>query len=127
MVGRVFLDKNERLWAEIELDGENYLEDSRDISEEHNLPKMMLLESGDSEFLSIYHSVNKADKMKKVGSCYTMIRVGDGNGYFWAYTNVPHLKKFLFEKLKKCVSLKDYYSFSLKYDSLLRALYNRSN
>ena len=120
MLGDVYKDGNDKLWVEIEFDGEPVLEDSCDISSEYNLPKMMLLDSGDSEFIDLNLENNQefVSSLTKIDSEFELFEVLDDFGRKYTYCNTKRLKEYLFKEFKSIDDVKQMVRFFRKYQNL---------
>lgn len=114
MKGDVFIDKNGKMWIEIDLDDGNVLEDTCDISSEYGFPDMCILDSSDSEYIDIEYE----NEMNKIATNYKMRNIVEGFGR-WVYIDEKKVKSFLIDKLQKCKNLKDYNNFFVKYGVVL--------
>ena len=121
MIGDVYKDNNSHLWVEVDFDGEPYLENSYDLSSEYNLPEMMLLDSGDSEFIDLNLETNQEfiSSLTKIDSNFDLFEVLD---YFgskrYAYCNTKRLKDYLFKEFKSINDVKQMVRFFRKYQNL---------
>lgn len=121
MLGDVYKDNDDKLWVEIELDGTPYLEDSYDLSYEYNLPEMMLLDSGDSEFISLNSDGSKdfISSLTKIDSEFELFEVLNNFGSpRYTYCNTKKLKDYLFEEFKSIDDVKQMIRFFRKYQNL---------
>ena len=119
MLGDVYKDNDGKLWVEIDLDGP-YLEDSNDISNEYNLPEMMLLDSGDSEFISLKSETSNdfLSTLTKIESNYELFEVLDGFNTKYTYCDTTKLKEYLFAEFKAITDIKEMVRFFRKYQPL---------
>ena len=121
MLGDVYKDSNDRLWVEIEFDGEPILEDSCDISSEYNLPEMMLLDSGDSEFIDLKSESNQEfiSTLTKIDSEFELFEVLNNFGFTrYSYCKTKRLKEYLFKEFKSIDDVKQMVRFFRKYQNL---------
>lgn len=121
MIGDVYKDNNGKLWVEVDFDGEPNLENSYDLSYEYNLPEMMLLDSGDSEFIDLKLETNQefVSSLTKIDSEFELFEVLNIFGSpRYAYCNTKRLKDYLFKEFKSINDVKQMVRFFRKYQNL---------